>query len=44
MIEIRFSDELKMYVMFMDGKPAMKNKLESTLYVKVGKWLKSQGR
>ena len=44
MVVIKYSEELKMYVMFMDGRPAMKNKLESTLYIKVGKYLKSQNR
>ena len=44
MIEIRFSDELGMYVLLVDGEPTMKNKLKSTLLKKYAKYLQGQGQ
>ena len=43
-IEVKYSDELKMYVVYFDGTMFMKNKKESTLYRKLSDWLRSQNR
>ena len=44
MIEIKFSDELGMFVLIDDGKVMMKNKLRSTLLKKYAKYLQGQGQ
>jgi len=43
-IEVKFSEELKMYVLSVDGVETMKNKLKSTLLKKYAKYLQGQGQ
>ncbi len=43
MIEIKMDEELKMYVLAVDGKPMMKNKKQSVLLKKYSRFLQSQG-
>jgi len=44
MIEVKYNEDLEMYVVYLDGVAMMKNKLESKLYRKLSDWLKSQNR
>jgi len=43
MIEVKFSDDLDMYVLVADGTIMMKNKKRSVLLKKYAKYLQSQG-
>ena len=43
-IEVKYCNELKMFVAYIDEVAFMKNKKESTLYRKLSDWLKSQNK
>ena len=43
MIQIRFDDDLNMYVLIVGGEMMMKNKKQSVLLKKYGLYLQGQG-
>jgi len=43
-LEVKYDAEVKMFVVYLDGARLMKNKKQSTLYMTLSKWLKSQNK